>query len=292
MGGTAAAESAPTDCRADQLKKAKVTALAEFKHRGNTFSMVTSTMDIDVPAPWAHASDLLLDAHAPAYRFALACLVGKPIGDGNDFRDGEYRFKPVTVKADGQWVKVHYEAATWVQTWALDAVGPWTLEASKDSWNIALRPPPALENADWDSVQVDLGGRGALTATPRPAFGEGGAKLSWRHKEPDQNPTVTFRPPTLQHWDFITTSLEETWQVWETCVRLHLPPHSGPIPVSSGLDRGSGGLRCPDGSVLDRSDRRGTADPADQRDADPATRDGRRRHCGSDRDRSVGLSRL
>ncbi|MFJ2931430.1 DUF6185 family protein [Streptomyces sp. NPDC087219] len=216
MSGTAAAESAPTDCRADQLKKAKVTALAEFKHRGNTFSMVTSTMDIDVPAPWAHASDLLLDAHAPAYRFALACLVGKPVGDGNDFRDGEYRFKPVTVKADGQWVKVHYEAATWVQTWALDAVGPWTLEASKDSWNIALRPPPALENADWDSVQVDLGGRGALTAAPRPAFGEGGAKLSWRHKEPDQNPTVTFRPPTVQHWDFITTSLEETWQVWET----------------------------------------------------------------------------
>jgi hypothetical protein len=216
MGRADAAEDTPTDCRADKLKTAEVTALAEFKHRGNDFSTVTSTMDISVPAAWTHASDLLLDAHSPAYRSALACLVGKPPQYQSDFRDYEWRFKPVTVKADGQRVKVHYEAATWVQTYSSDAVGPWVLTVSKENWRIALRPSPALKGADWDRVQVDLGGRGALTATPRPAFGEGGTRLSWRHKEPDQNPTVTFRPPTVQHWYFITTSLEETWQVWET----------------------------------------------------------------------------
>ncbi|MEH0573173.1 MULTISPECIES: DUF6185 family protein [Streptomyces] len=211
-----AAEDVPTDCRADQLKTAEVTALAEFKHRGNDFSMVTSTMDISVPAAWTHASDLLLDAHSRAYRSALACLVGKPPQNRTDFRDYEWRFKPVTVKADGQRVKVHYEAATWVAFYSSDAVGPWVLTASKENWRIALRPSPALKGADWDRVQVDLGGRGALTATPRPAFGEGGTRLSWRHKGPDQNPTVTFRPPTVQYWDFITTSPEKTWQVWET----------------------------------------------------------------------------
>ncbi|MFF0437496.1 DUF6185 family protein [Streptomyces sp. NPDC004327] len=216
-GRADAVEDAPTDCRASQLETAKVTALAEFKHRGNDFSMVTSTMDISVPAGWTHASDLLLDAHSPAYRSALACLVGKPPSQNQiDFRDYEWRFKPVMVKADGQRVKVHYEAVTWVQFSSFDAVGPWAVTVSKENWRIALRPSPALKGADWDRVQVDLGGRGALTATPRPAFGEGGTKLNWRHKEPDQNPTVTFRPPTVQYWDFITTSPEETWQFWET----------------------------------------------------------------------------
>ncbi|MEU0060397.1 DUF6185 family protein, partial [Streptomyces sp. NPDC006334] len=216
MGRADAAQEAPTDCGADKLKTAKVTALAEFKHRGNDFSMVTSTMDISVPAAWTRSADLLLDAHSPAYRSALACLVAKPLQNQYDFSDQEFRFKPVTVKADGQRVKVHYEAATWVQSLSSDAVGPWVLTVSKENWRIALRPSPALKRADWDRVQVDLGGRGALTATPRPAFGEGGTRLSWRLKEPDQNPTVTFRPPTVQYWDFITTSTEETWQVWET----------------------------------------------------------------------------
>ncbi|MFF4057080.1 DUF6185 family protein [Streptomyces sp. NPDC001668] len=217
MGRAEAAEDAPAGCRPGQLETAEVTALAEFKHRGNDFSMVTSTMDISVPAGWTHASDLLLDAHSPAYRSALACLVGKPPPRQYqyDFRDYEWRFKPVTVKADGQRVKVHYEAATWVQS-SSDAVGPWVLTVSKENWRIALRPSQALKGADWDRVQVDLGGRGALKATPRPTFGEGGTRLNWRHKAPNQNPTVTFRPPTVQYWDFITTSTEEPWQVWET----------------------------------------------------------------------------
>lgn len=194
MGRADAAEDAPADCRANQLETAEVTALAEFKHRGNDLSMVTSTMDISVPAGWTRASDLLLDAHSPAYRSALVCLVGKPSDSHGHFLDYEWRFKPVTVKADGQRVKVHYEAATWVQ-YSSDAVGPWVLTVSKENWRIALRPSQALKGADWGRVQVDLGGRGALTATPRPTFGEGGTRLNWRHKEPDQNPTVTFRPP-------------------------------------------------------------------------------------------------
>ncbi|MCX4985837.1 DUF6185 family protein [Streptomyces sp. NBC_00572] len=78
MGRADAAERASPDCRADQLKKAKVTALAEFEHRGNDYSALKSTMDVSVPATWARASELLLDTHSPVYRSALACLVGKP----------------------------------------------------------------------------------------------------------------------------------------------------------------------------------------------------------------------
>lgn len=216
MGRADAAEDAPTGCRADKLKTAEVTALAEFKHRGNVWSKVTSTMDISVPVAWTHASALLLDAHSPAYRSALACLVGIPGQNETDvLAYDEWRFKPVTVKADGQRVKVHYEAATWVQS-SSQAVGPWGLTVSKENWHIELYPSDALLGADWGRVQVDLGGRGALTATPRPAFGEGGTRLSWRHKEPGQYPAVTFRPPTEQYWEFITTSTEKPWQVWET----------------------------------------------------------------------------
>ncbi|MER8047213.1 DUF6185 family protein [Streptomyces sp. NPDC094032] len=217
-GGEAdAAESAPFDCRADQLRKAKVSAVAEFQHRGQDYSIVRSTTDVDVPADWAHASALLLDRHSPDYRAALRCLVGKPLGEQRDFRDFEWRFKPVSVRAeaDSHLVKVHHEAATWFQYSAVDAVGPWVLTVTKKDWRIALRPPPALKAANWDSVRVDLGGRGALTAAPPPTFGAGGTSLSWQHPPPDRNPTVTFRPPAAQHWSFITTSSEDTWRKWE-----------------------------------------------------------------------------
>ncbi|MFF5282467.1 DUF6185 family protein [Streptomyces sp. NPDC013171] len=215
LGRADAAERDSPSCRADQLKKAKVTALAEFEHRGNDYSMLTSTMDVSVPAGWAHASELLLDAHSPVYRSALACLVSKPALGQDDFRDSEWRFKPVAVKADGQWVKVHYEASTWVQS-AFSAVGPWELTVTKDDWRITLTPSSSLKSANWESVQVNLGGQGALTATPPPAFGEGGTNLSWRHKQPGQDPEVTFRPPAVQQWNFITTSLEAPWGAWET----------------------------------------------------------------------------
>ncbi|MGG8407762.1 DUF6185 family protein [Streptomyces sp. 12297] len=217
-GKAGAAESTPVDCRADQLRKAKVTARAEFDHRGEDYSILTSVMHISVPADWKHASALLLDAHSPSYRSALACLVGKPPGEEGDFRDYEWRFTPVTVtadsKADGKWVEVRYEAATWVQ-YDTSAVGPWKLEVRKGDWRIELRPSPALKGAHWEQVHVDLGGPGALTAGPPPAFGEGGTKLSWRNKKPDERPVVTFHPPAAQHWMYITTGWGESWQAWE-----------------------------------------------------------------------------
>ncbi|NXY98985.1 hypothetical protein HYE82_32315 [Streptomyces sp. BR123] len=215
-GTVGAAEAEPTDCRADQLKKAKVTALAEIKHQGSDYSKLTSTLDVGVPAEWAHASDLLLDTHSPDYRSALRCLVDKPLRDPNDFRDNEWRFKPVTAKADGKWVKVHYQAVNWVQYEQLVTFGPWTLTVEKDGWRLALRPSPTLEGATWESVHVSLGGLGALTASPPPRFGEGGTKLSWMHKQPAEHLTVTFRPPAVQQWSFITTSTDDTWQAWET----------------------------------------------------------------------------
>ncbi|MEU7298551.1 DUF6185 family protein [Streptomyces exfoliatus] len=215
MGRADAAERASPGCRADQLKKAKVTALAEFEHRGNDYSVLKSTMDVSVPATWARASELLLDTHSPVYRSALACLVGKPALVQDYSLDSEWRFTPVAVKADGQWVKVHYEASTWVQS-SFSAVGPWELTVGTEHWRIELKPSPALQSANWESVQVNLGGQGALTAMPPPAFGEGGTNLSWRHKKPDQYPAVTFRPPAVQQWNFVTTSLEPPWGAWET----------------------------------------------------------------------------
>ncbi|WP_449344493.1 DUF6185 family protein [Streptomyces narbonensis] len=209
VGEAAAAQDTATACRADQLKKAKVTALAEFKHRGNNFSMVTSTMDISVPTTWTLASDLLLDSHSLAYRSALGCLVGKP-SDEKYFPDDEWRFKPVAVKADGQWVKVHYQAVNWIQFSSFESVGPWDLALSKENWSIELRPSPALKGADWDRVQVDLGGRGALTATPPPVLH--GAAARARHPLEDlrrrqhlgARPVAGPRPTTwgrlVDHW--------------------------------------------------------------------------------------------
>ncbi|MFD7976425.1 DUF6185 family protein [Streptomyces sp. NPDC059071] len=214
-GRADASALASQGCRADQLKQATVTALAEFKHRGNAYSMLMSTMDIGVPATWAHASDLLLDEHSPLYREALRCLVGKPALERDAFLDYEWRFKPVAVKADGQWVRVRYVASTWVQS-SSSAVGPWELTVENEDWHIELTPAIALKAADWERVEVNLSGPGALTATPPPAFGEGGSKLSWRHVRPGRYPAVTFRPPAVQRWNYITTSVEPRWVAWET----------------------------------------------------------------------------
>ncbi|MFD0270247.1 DUF6185 family protein [Streptomyces sp. NPDC127106] len=216
LAGPGAAHAAPQpvpakSCRADQLAGATVNATAEFKHRGHDNSMLTSTMDITIPVAWERAADLLLDPRSIEYRDALWCLVGKAKKSETDW--GEWRSRPPRVKADEKNFAVHYEAVTWISTLSELRVGPWMLSPQKDKWLIRLMPPPNLAGARWEKVNVRLGGPGALSARPAPVFGEGGTVLTWRHKQPGEDPEATLHLPAAQQWNAVTASPDE--QPWE-----------------------------------------------------------------------------
>ncbi|MEU6866439.1 DUF6185 family protein [Streptomyces sp. NPDC046876] len=204
-----AAEDSSADCRADQLREAKVDAAAKFDHRGRDYSMLTSTMDIRIPEGWEQAPDLLLDTHSHDYRFALNCLLGKVTEES--FFDDEWRLKPVTVTADGKSVVIHYQAVQWIQGLGEYRVGPWYLDAEWAEWNIRLNPPENLVDAVWD-VRIHLGGPGAMSAAPPPAFGEKGTTVRWHNRNPAELPGVIFRPPSPQQWNAITASPGQFWE--------------------------------------------------------------------------------
>ncbi|MBT2407291.1 MULTISPECIES: DUF6185 family protein [unclassified Streptomyces] len=206
-----AAEAPAADsCRADQLSEAKVKASAKFDHRGSDYSVLTSTMELRIPAGWAYASDLLLDTRSGHYRFALRCLLGKVSPDS--VYDYEWRLKPVGVGADGKWVTVHYEAVAWVQALGEYRAGPWQLNAGKNEWTVQLRPPANLAAATWEDVHVHLGGPGAMSATPPPTFGEAGTVLRWQSKRRTPIIRAEFRPPPAQQWYAISATDEEFWE--------------------------------------------------------------------------------
>ncbi|MFJ9791953.1 DUF6185 family protein [Streptomyces globosus] len=209
----APAHAAPAkSCRPDQLKSATVKAGAEFKHRGTDNSMLRSTMDITVPADWEYASDLLLDAHSPDHRFALRCLVGKAPKEALD--EDESHLKPLTVQAVGKHVLIHYEAVAWVFWVTPYRVGPWLLSPVNGEWRIRLLPPRNIAGARWEEVHLRLGGPGALSASPPPEFGQGGTVLTWRDKQPAQPVDVVFRLPSAQHWNAVTASIDQAWELW------------------------------------------------------------------------------
>ncbi|MFJ3882651.1 DUF6185 family protein [Streptomyces sp. NPDC090077] len=215
QAGGGAARAAPADpCRADQLGAAKVTASAEFDHRGRDYSLLTSVMEIRVPTDWGPAPDLLLDPRSPHYRSALRCLLGKVTETDDGFFDYEWRLKPLTVTADGKWTTVHYEAVAWVQALGMYPVGPWLLEARENEWILGLKPPPNLVDATWEDVHVRLGGPGAMSASPAPAFGEKGTELKWRQRKGGEACRVAFRPPTAQQWSAITATEDEFWETF------------------------------------------------------------------------------
>ncbi|KPI18295.1 hypothetical protein OV450_2258 [Actinobacteria bacterium OV450] len=207
-------------CDPDRLAGAKVTTSAEFVHRGQDTSVLTSVTDITVPAGWGRTSDLLLDTHAPLYRDALRCLLGKglPVQAyllGKRYEDAEWRLKPLSVKLSGTWVTVHYEAVDWIQGLGTYDVGLWTLIAGKNEWEIRLRAPPSLAKATWENVRVRLGGPAAMSAWPPPTFGADRTELSWHNRTqiavPDV-PDIAFRPPAAQQWAARTQTDGDAWQ--------------------------------------------------------------------------------
>ncbi|MFF8980770.1 DUF6185 family protein [Streptomyces eurythermus] len=207
--GMSSAEAGEADtCGLEQVRGVKVSASVEFDHRGVDYSNVKSVMDIEIPASWKRAPDLLLDTGEPEYRQALRCLLGEkhaPL----DFT--EQRPKPLTVDSDGKKVRVHYEAVVSVQWLAKLQIGPWVLLPNADVWTVHLDPPKNLSKATWENVEVRTGGPRALSVRPESATGKDGTVLKWQNRKPDKF-AVSFRPPVAQQWDAKTLSPGQPWE--------------------------------------------------------------------------------
>ncbi|WP_436954291.1 DUF6185 family protein [Streptomyces sp. SudanB182_2057] len=209
--GMSSAEADEADtCGLEQVRGVKVTASVDFDHRGLDYSKVTSVMDIEIPASWKHAADLLLDPRAAEYRQALRCLLGKGLED-NPLDFDERRSKPLTVDSDGKKVAVHYEAVVTVLWLGAFQVGPWSLEAGPDVWTVRLKPPKRLSQVPWANVEVQTGGPRAWSVSPESAIGKDGTVLKWQNKKPNEF-TVSFRPPAAQQWDAKTVSPKHPWE--------------------------------------------------------------------------------
>lgn len=206
---SAAADQADT-CGVEQVRGVKVTALVDFDHRGLDYSKVKSVMDIEIPASWKHAADLLLDTRASEYRQVLRCLLEKGRED-NPLDFDERRPRPLTVDSDGKKVAVHYEAVVSVRWLGEFKVGPWSLEAGSDVWTVRLDPPRSLGQATWENVEVQTGGPRAWSVSPESAIGKDGTVLKWQNKKPTEF-TVSFRPPAAQQWDAKTVSPDQPWE--------------------------------------------------------------------------------
>jgi hypothetical protein len=102
--GMSSAEAGEADtCGLQQVRGVKVSASVEFDHRGLDYSNVKSVMDIEIPASWERAPDLLLDTRASQYRKALRCLLGE---EHAPLDYTEARPKPLAVDSDGKTVRV------------------------------------------------------------------------------------------------------------------------------------------------------------------------------------------
>ncbi|MFD7836241.1 DUF6185 family protein [Streptomyces sp. NPDC059761] len=225
VSGTArAAESrrAVNTCTPDRLKGTKVKTTVEFAHRGSDVSSVSSVTDITVPTEWEQAPHLLLDTHAAEYRDALRCLLGKGASaeetesdeTDSNFYDYEWRFRPLSVRRDGNRISIHYEAVAWVQDLSAFQVGLWTLTPDKNEWAIKLKRPPSFSNAMLEEVHVRLGGPGAMSVWPPTTVGKGHSDLTWMN--PDDGPQVVFRPPAAQQWTAIAQSHGTGWEALGT----------------------------------------------------------------------------
>ncbi|MEU2390635.1 DUF6185 family protein [Streptomyces sp. NPDC007369] len=178
-------------CQTGLLTAHVETARLGFEHRGRMSAQVQSDMTVKVPDTWPYARDLTLGEDAPEYQNAMSCLLlgsevtSPPSASGSKSvgRDDEWRFRNPRVTAWGDWIRVDYQAFAWIESKKVILVGPWEIDVGGKGWHVALKPPNTLEGADWEHVEVDLGGLGASTISPEPESLRKG-ELLWERPRP------------------------------------------------------------------------------------------------------------
>lgn len=198
LGGTSRAE-ADGECFTGQLKGARVTASVRFKHDGEDYSKADGSLTVKVPKSWRLAADLLLNGDTERYRTAMRCLLREPDAP-RQYRDTEGRAQPPRVTVQKKWMTVEQRVTTWVINLQDRDFGPWHITEGNRLWTLELVCPPALKDAWWQQVTVDLGGRAARSVSPAPDTGSTN-ELTWAGEKAGGEPPevrITLQPPAVK----------------------------------------------------------------------------------------------
>ncbi|MGN9846217.1 DUF6185 family protein [Nonomuraea sp. H19] len=174
-----------TDCRADVLAGARMTAkLTVVADNVNTPS-IRSHFTVSIPARWPWTDEVRGHLESAGYRQAMRCLFG-PAADEPSRWWEERRRLPMAEIGDST-VTVSDEVETYVSNAGeATAVGPWRTDLTVTTWRLALTVPQALSRATWERIDVHLPAgwtsrlgltpdttrAGVLTWTDKPASGE------------------------------------------------------------------------------------------------------------------------
>ncbi|HET6359183.1 DUF6185 family protein [Streptomyces sp.] len=187
------------NCYSDRLKAAKVTTSVRIKHDGEDYTKAEVNLVVEVPKSWKPAPALLLNGDTEEYRAAMRCVLRDPY-DRFPYRDTEWRLRPPKATAQEKTITLEYWAVTYVDSVSDRYFGPWRIDVGKRFWTLTLESPPALQQAWWQEITVDLGGRAARGMSPAPTKGSA-TELTWtRARAADDPPEVTVRiqPPATK----------------------------------------------------------------------------------------------
>ncbi|MCX5374770.1 DUF6185 family protein [Streptomyces sp. NBC_00103] len=229
LGPGPTAYAADDVCLATQLKAATVSVSVSLKHDGEATTRAESRLVVRVPKTWGLAPDLLLSGDSERYRKAMRCLLRDPATSQTQ-RDTEWRPGPPAVAVTEKWITVDYFAVTHVDDRRDRDFGVWRISPGERFWRLILLRPPSLDQAWWQKVTVDLGGRAARSMTPMPTTGST-TRLTWDRPKPG-GPAVDVRvgiqPPATKalaaQWGegFRYLAGPTVWLLWSGLVLVGL----------------------------------------------------------------------
>ncbi|MFJ7949532.1 DUF6185 family protein, partial [Streptomyces sp. NPDC096354] len=179
-----------------------------------------SHLTVKVPKSWNRAADLLLNGDTERYRTAMRCLLRYP-NDPYPYRETEGRTHPPRVTVQKNWLTVDDRVMTWVVDLRDRDFGPWRLTEGNRLWTLQLMRPPALDQAWWQDITVDLGGRAARKVSSAPTTGSM-TRLTWSRRKAGGKPPkvlIALQPPATKaaaaRW-----SGDDPWYVFDPLVSL------------------------------------------------------------------------
>ncbi|WEO95518.1 DUF6185 family protein [Streptomyces sp. FXJ1.172] len=160
----------------------KVDATIQFdEYAKGDYVRIRSDMTVTLPLhQWRLARNLTHSEDSREYRIAMHCLLR---GSDNSEHNEEWRTQDPVVSFKGDKVHVDYESLAVITNYNEIQLGPWDIKRQGGkTWQVFLHPH-ALQKADWEHVDADLGG---LHFNDRSGLASSSTEkeLVWQHNPP------------------------------------------------------------------------------------------------------------